>query len=1260
MPATPRPREARSADLARCRRRRRRVAGVTAAAAIALAGGAVLLHAPRVEVAARATTVTLTSDASGAVAVGSARDDVPRYGRDIRPILSDRCFLCHGTDEATRAVDLRLDVRASAIEVRDGAAAIVPGDAEASELWHRITTAHAEEVMPPPEAGRRPISDEERDLIRRWIDAGAEYESHWAFDPPARGDAPIAPAGADAWAAGDIDRFVLDRMLAAGVTPSPEADRPTLARRLFLDLTGLPPTIEELDAFLADDMPGAYERLVERLLTEEPYVSRMAERLAVPWLDAARYADTIGIHTDNGRQMWLYRDWVLAAFRDNMPYDRFLTEQLAGDLLPDATIDQRIASGFNRAHVITDEGGAINEEYLVEYAVDRVDTTSTVFLGITASCARCHDHKYDPITQDDYYSLFAYFNSIEEPGLYSQDASNPNRAFEPFLDVPSDEQTAELAALAEQVAALEVERTTLTPEEESERAEFIAGLPAELGLAWAETAVLSATTDGPATLTIDDTGTVVASGENPATDVHVIQLRSAGPESNLLRLDVLPDPNRPADAGSRVGRAANGNAVLSGLELRADLDGDGTPEDVTIDWAWSDRGQQNGDYELLATIDPTNPNGPGSSRGWAPDGHNAEGPRSIVLRLADPLPGGVVATLTLKYESMYANHVLAAVRPVLGRVEDARRLPLVFGDWYIAGSFRAAAPQGLFDRMLEAETVETIDFSQVFSFVLEEGGDPVEVRWRHDASIVDGQVKAFASGINQYVLARTVHAPVAVELPVSVGSDDGFRIHVNGELQASRDVARGAAPDQDRATLKLRAGVNTITFTVINTGGASGFYFRPVEGDAAYTSWPSDLGLALLPPDGRLAGTEFATRLDDAWAIAVRPRQREILASIAEANARTAQVRGAIPRTMVMKERDEPRPAYVLARGAYDAPIMERERPRVAPPWLGAMPEDAPADRLGLARWMTSETNPLVARVAANRLWMTVFGEGLVRTPDDFGYQGAWPTHPELLDWLAVELRESGWDMRHLVRLMVTSSTYRQSSVVRTEIARFDPANELLSRYPSRRLAAEPIRDQALYLAGSLAEAFGGAPVKPYQPEGLWQEVSMLQSNTRNYEAGQGDDLFRRSLYTYWKRAAPPPSMVAFDAPVRESCTIERSITNTPLQALVLWNDEQFVEAARMLAERVLRENPGADDADRLADLFRRCTSLSPTDAELESLERALEDFRRRWADRPEDAATMLATGSVMADSSIEPQELAAWSLLSSAVLNLHRTTVHP
>ncbi|MEY5061813.1 MAG: hypothetical protein RIS45_1734, partial [Planctomycetota bacterium] len=512
-----------------------------------------------------------------------------RYGRDIRPILSDRCFLCHGPDRAKQKAGLRLDIREEALAPREAGAAIVPGNAEASQLWKRITSTDADEVMPPPESHKRAISDGERELLRRWIEAGAPYEQHWAFTPP---EAKPAPKTRNAtWARNDIDRFVLARLERAGAKPSADADAEDLVRRVFLDLTGLPPTPAETDAYLSDTRPDRYERLVDMLLTEEPYRTRYAERMSVPWLDLSRYADTCGIHMDAGRQMWLWRDWVIEAFRQNKPYDDFIVEQIAGDLLPNATTDQVIASGFNRNHVTTDEGGAINEEYLLEYAVDRVNTTGVAFLGLSVGCARCHDHKFDPVTMEDFYSLIAFFNSNEEPGLYSQ-IPDPNRALEPFIEVPRKDAESQLAALADAEKAARAQQAQAGDSERAELDAFVAGVRS--GVNALPVSVVGATSRDGATLAAQPDGSVLASGANPKADEHTIVLRTEARGMRLLMLEAMTDPSH---ASNRVGRAFNGNAVLDSIEVEAVSVADPTKrEKVDLVWAWADYEQENGDY----------------------------------------------------------------------------------------------------------------------------------------------------------------------------------------------------------------------------------------------------------------------------------------------------------------------------------------------------------------------------------------------------------------------------------------------------------------------------------------------------------------------------------------------------------------------------------------------------------------------------------------------------------------------------------------
>lgn len=1146
-------------------------------------------------------------------ASATASPETPlRYARDIRPILSDRCFECHGPDAATRAADLRLDTP------EGRAAVVVPGDPAASELWRRIVAHDPSEVMPPPGARKKPLDEAERERIRRWIVEGAAHEEHWAFVAPRR---PELPDVRDAtWARTPIDRFILARLEAEGVRPSPEADRATLLRRIHLDLTGLPPSERELADFLGDESSDAYERVVDRLLGEEPYRSRLAERLASPWLDGARYADTIGIHTDNGRRIWPYRDWVLAAFRDDLPYDRFLLEQLAGDLLPTPTTEQLVATGFLRAHVLTDEGGAIPEEYLVEYAVDRTATMGTVFLGLTLQCARCHDHKYDPISQEEFFSLYAYFNSVDEPGLYSQSA-DAERAYEPFIDLPSTADSAAIKGFMRRIAELDAELATTSDADRAALAAFVEEIRSAAGLAWSVPTVRSARSVDPAVrFDVGADGTIVATGALPDEDAYAIELDAEGPV-RLLALEAL------AADGRGPGRAANGNAVVTDLRVAWRPRGDeGAWRPTTLRWAAADHEQQDGDYAAGNAL--------GADRdGWALDAHRRPEDRLLVALLDEEIaaPEGISLRVEIDFRSPYAQHSLARLRLRTSPFADAlvARLPLAAGPW------RVRAPQPF------ASGGEAWEASATPSEVTRDDG-----AFRVEPRFVDGIAHVLPDGVGVIRLVRTIHAPSERSVEVSLGSDDGFRLFVNGAEVAARRVERGAAPDQDRATLPLRAGENTIEFAIVNTGGQGGFAWRMLEGAESLRE-----GLVLvLAPDSE----SRSAALELAWRRAASPRHRKAeidrykLAQLLDAR------RATIPTTMVMRELPTPRETFVLSRGAYDQPDRSRPVARGVPSVLGALAPDAPANRLGLAEWMVHPEHPLTARVAVNRFWELLFGTGLVRTSEDFGLQGEWPSHPELLDWLAIEFREQGWSVHRLLRTIVLSATYRQASTVREDLRERDPDNRLLAFYPRRRLAAEQIRDLALAASGLLVERFGGPSVRPAMPEGLWQEVAMLQSNTREYRRGVGDDLRRRSLYTYWKRASPPPTLLLFDAPTRESCVVRRPSTNTPLQALALWNDEEFVEAARVLAEGLLAEP--IDDDERLARLLRRLAARTPDAEEIHLMRAALEDFRTRYRERSEDAARLASAGTARRRTELDPADVAAWTMLAGAALTLHET----
>jgi len=1170
--------------------------------------------------------------------------DPVRFGRDIRPILSDRCFKCHGPDPSSRQADLRLDDRDSATTERKGGAhAIVPGRADQSELWKRITSTDPDEVMPPPKAGKKPLNDQEKELLKHWVDSGAAYEPHWAFVAPKR---PASPAlKSQGWARNEIDGFIQSTLERHQIKPAPEAERSTLARRVFLDLTGLPPTPEELAEFSNDQRPDAYERLVDRLMNDDPYRTRTAERLAVPWLDSSRFADTSGIHMDAGRQIWLWRDWVLNAYRDNMPFDRFLTEQLAGDLISSATDDQKIASGFNRNHVTTDEGGAIAEEYLVEYAVERTATTGSVFLGLTVGCARCHDHKFDPVSQSEFFSLLSFFNSIEEPGLYSQ-LPDPQRAFEPFLVVPTAAQKKERAEISALLAASTVKLDESDPKEDSQRAEFFAALPTRSGIAWQNNLVLSVASTSGSTMTVQNDRSVLASGANPDRDEFQISVRAEGTNLRLIALEALGDASMFM---SRVGRAPNGNAVLSRIEAEAVSVADPSQRTpIHLTWAWADVEQMNGDYRVTNVIhsDAAVAALKLMDAGWAVAAHEIPGNRLALFQAERPFgfEGGTEVRIKLSFQSIYANHTLGRVRLSLGTMTDqgTASLPVISSAWHQLGPFTPSSKDDAYAREFGPEKDASLDTTKNFA--------PGKLTWKFLLNLADEKLNYdLPQGLAVTFVGRSLFSPSPRQVEVSLGSDDGFQLFLNGTKVAENKAERSVLADQDKVTLNLVEGENWVVLKVVNTGGPGGFYWRLVPESSAL---PRDIVAAVGPTSEQTP--ERAAKLGTAWKLAYSTRYRSLADEISVNIKRIEAIDVAAPKTMVMKELPKPRETFVLKRGDYDKPDKARPVTRAVPALLGKLPENVPHDRLGLSAWLTSAENPLVARVAVNRLWELAFGSGIVRTTEDFGYQGEWPSHPELLDWLAVEFRESGWDVRHMLKLVVTSSTYRQSSRVRGEVVQSDPDNRWLSYFPRKRLSAEQIRDQALYVSGLLVEKLGGPSVKPYQPEGLWAEVAMPESNTRIYERGKGEDLWRRSLYTYWKRAAPPPSLAALDSPTRESCTVRRISTNTPLQALVLWNDEQFVEAARVLAARTLAE-PG-DDQAKLGRLYQRCTAREPSNLERAALNRTLAHFRERFSQSPEDAAKIIAVGETMKPKDAEAAELAAWTMIASSMLNLDAT----
>jgi len=1193
--------------------------------------------------AAAKTTLRAEGDASAATTRVNAPASRPiDFNRDIRPILSDNCFFCHGPDSAVaeETGGLRLDSFEGATAQRENAEpAIVPGDPDNSPLLQRILSTNPNVVMPPPET-HRTVSPAEADLLRRWIEGGAEYTGHWAFEPPVRPDLPdTADAG---WGHNAIDTFILAELERQGLTPSAEADKATLIRRVTLDLTGLPPTPEEVDAFLADDSEDAYEKVVDRLLASPRYGERMASK----WLDLSRYGDTNGFHHDHHRTMWPWRDWVVKSFNQNLPIDEFFTMQLAGDLLPDATREDILASGFNRNHNINDEGGALDAEYRVEAVADRVETTAAVFMALTFNCARCHDHKYDPFTQEDYYALFAYFNSVEERGLYP---SRPNlTAYPPSMMYGSPETEQALAEAEGRLEALMAEADGPDAGIAQEQAAWQQELIDSAGIEWAEARLAAAESSDGSTLTEQPDGSVLATGANPASDSHTYTYRTDATGLRLLRLDALTDPSMK----NRIGRmASNGNAVMSGIEVTATSVADPTQtQTVTFGWAWASFEQPNGDFDIFNAVN-------GDGDGWAVGGHLNQDPRTALLVADEPFgyEGGTEVKVTLHYRSRYANHSLGRVKLGFAAAESvdlAALFPTVTRDWFISGPYTEASYNVAY------ATAHGPESAAFVSPHLDLGeGKP---RFSHQPGYTDGAVHPLSNSNSAFYIARSIFTPVERTLNLVLGSDDGIRVTLNGEEIHANDIQRGPAAPTDPVTITLSPGENTLVLKIINGGGQGSFYYESTEAQPTPGHYAP---LALVAPDERQPA--LGERFTHDWRRSFSPAYRELMVQADAIRAEINALNEMRAPVLIMKELPEPTPTYILYRGEYSHPIKEdAETGEPVPPLTrrpplpldAELPEGAPNNRLGFAQWLTAPDHPLTARVHVNRTWQMLFGTGIVKTSEDFGSQADWPSHPELLDWLAVEFIDTGWDQKRLMKLIVTSAAYRQQSVVRGEAVAVDPENRLLAYFPRQRLTAEMIRDQALFASGLLNETMGGPSVKPYQPAGLWREVSIPSSNTRNFQRDSGDSLYRRSLYTYWKRTAPNPQMAAFDAPTREFCVIDRGSTNTPLQALVLWNDEQYLEAARVLAARTLAE---ADDTDaRLTRLYRLCNGAAPGDAKLAVLRNALDAFVERFSESPEEAQMLLGYGEAPLPEAYDPAELAAWTMIGSTVLSLDETIV--
>ncbi len=1013
------------------------------------------------------------------LAVPLARAEKVNFNRDVRPILSDTCFHCHGPDEKERKGGLRLDIREAALKGGESGPAFVPGKPEESELVKRLHPADPDDLMPPKKL-KKPLTPVQMAMLKQWIAEGAEYQGHWAFIKPER---PPVPAGS----ANAIDAFVLKRLAESGVKPSPEADRATLIRRLSLDLTGVPATPEETAAFIADAAPNAYEKVVDRLLASPRYGEKMAHQ----WLDFARYADSHGFQTDTSRTMWPWRDWVIKAYNENKPFDQFTVEQLAGDMLPGATTEQIVATGFNRNHRLNGEGGIIDEEWFIENVIDRVETTGLTWMALTLNCCRCHDHKYDPISQKEFYQFFAFFNSVDENGSIRGGTNRSGGNAAPTVEMPTAEQTASIAKADAVVKAADARVAAAKAAAPQRFAAWETRMVQEATVkteVWTPLKNDAAKSEGGAILTKQADGSWLASGTNPANDVYVITASIAPGQFTGVLLDTLPDPSLP---GQSLGRYPNGNFVLSDVD--AEISAPGLAKPLEAMFTRAEALYEQTGYSVKAIVEgkPKRGKGAKNKAGWAVDGPTRKEANKALFVTSAPLniPANATIKITLRHDAIAGHNV---------------------------GRFRIST----------------------------------------------------------------------TALPAALVKLDGGGL--TEKIRASLLAGAKRTPAQKKELEKLFES----------------------SGDS---------------------------------------EAKDAEAAVAAAKKARDAADNAVLTTMVMKEADKPRDAFILNRGEYDKKggKVERGVPAALPP----LTKDMPNNRLGFAQWLVSGEHPLTARVWVNRAWEKFFGMGIVKTSENFGSQSEWPSHPELLDWLATEFVRLKWDMKAMQKTIVMSATYRQSAKVSPELLAKDPENRLVARAPRLRLSAEVMRDQALAVSGLLVEKIGGPSVKPYMPEAVWDETSVY-GDMRGYKADGDAGLYRRTLYTIWKRTAAPPSMLLFDSPNREICTVKRSRTNTPLQALALLNEVTYVESARVLAQRMILEGGTTPEA-RIDWAFRRTTGRKPTEREVKVLADGLAKRSLRFQQTPDEAKKLLTIGAAKVDAKVDPVELASYTATANVLLNL-------
>ncbi len=1004
------------------------------------------------------------------------------FNRDIKPLFSETCYTCHGPDKNTRETDLRLDTEESVFaELDSGTHGIVKGKPEESEVYLRLTSKDSDMVMPPEDAEKK-LAPKQIKLIKQWIVQGAEWKGHWSYTKPVRPEIPkpaTIPADGN-----EIDAFIQQRLLKEGLTPSKRATKEKLIRRVTLDLTGLPPTLKEIDAFLNDNSPGSYEKLVDRLLDSKHY----GEQQARFWLDVARYGDTHGLHLDNERSMWPYRDWVISSFNKNDPFDEFTINQLAGDLLPKPSQEQLIASGYNRCNVSTSEGGSINEEVRVRYAIDRVETLGITWLAISFNCTVCHDHKYDPISQKEFYQLFAFYSNIDEKPMDGNALLPP-----PSIQVPTKDQKTKLDGLNKQIASAKTELQ-----------KKIDGLgykdPGDNQKTKFETL--------KEYVWIDDS---IPAGAVPVT------------EGKPDKWEFVSAPDHPVYSGKKSVRRSGKGRVQQYFTKAT------TPLLVSEDDV----------FFTHVYIDPADP------------------PHELMLQFYDT---------DWQHRCYWGRDIVQ-----FGATGTPTRLPM--------GKIPEA---GKWVRLeVTAKQVGIPDGTLINGWALTQ---------------VEGTVYWDKSGIN----SKYQQGPKEYE------SQKAWELAV-------ANIKKSNIPKPILVAIKK-------------------------ETKKRSTKEKKDIH------------NYFLTKINKKTQKTLKPQ----LDKVAQLKKKITELNKHIPNTLVMKEKMDPTTeTFILTRGEYD---KQGEKVTAGiPSNVGSVKIDGPPTRLTLAKWIVHPDHPLTARVTMNRIWQQYFGTGIVKTAEDFGSQGEWPSHPKLLDWLAVEFIESGWDVKHMHKLIVMSSTYQQTSNIKPEHIEKDPFNRLLARGPRYRLDAEMLRDNALAISGLLKNKMGGRGVSPYQPLGIWKEVGYTSSNTANYKQSHGDDLYRRSIYTFWKRTSPPPTMITFDAPSREACSARRARTNTPLQALILMNETQYIEAARILAERLMKE-AGDSPEDKIIHGFRICTGRIPNDKEISIIKDIFKQQLEEYKNSPEAAKKLLNVGEAKSDKSLDTTELAAWTMVANLLLNLDET----